>query len=100
MYNGTPANLPFVTQLDSLLAGLGNFHSDTGFAETDVAPMGPHGVPLLGLKVDPSRYFFYHHTDADMMDKIDPRELARCVAAMAVAVYVAADMTEPPAHGQ
>lgn len=99
MYNGTPANLPFVTQLDSLLAGLGNFHSDTGFAETDVAPLGAHGVPLLGLKVDPSRYFFYHHTDADMMDKIDPRELARCVAAMAVAVYVAADMTEPLAHG-
>jgi len=99
MYNGTPANLPFVSQLDSLLSDLGNFHSDTGFAETDVGPMGQQGVPLLGLKVEPSRYFWYHHTDADMMDKIDPRELARCVAAMAVAVYVAADMPEALAHG-
>jgi len=99
MYNGTPANLPFVAQLDSLLAGLGPFHSDSGFAETDVAPLGQHGVPLLGLKVDPSRYFWYHHTDADMMDKIDPRELARCVAAMAVAVYVAADAPEALVNG-
>lgn len=99
MYTGTAANLPFLAQLDSLEASLGAFHSDTGFAETDVGPLAQFGVPLLGLKVDPSRYFWYHHTQADMMDKIDPRELARCVAAMAVAVYVAADMPEAPARG-
>lgn len=99
MYNGTPANLPFLAQLDSLEASLGAFRSDTGFAETDVGPMVQFGVPLLGLKVDPSRYFWYHHTQADMMDKIDPRELARCVAAMAVAVYVAAEMPEALARG-
>lgn len=99
MYNGASANLPFVAQLDSLLSALGAFHSDTGFAETDVAPLGQHGVPLLGLKTDPSRYFWYHHTDADMMDKLDPRELARCVAAMAVAVYVAADQPAGLVHG-
>jgi carboxypeptidase Q len=28
------------------------------------------------------------------MDKLDPRELARCVAAMAVMAYVVADMPE------
>jgi carboxypeptidase Q len=46
----------------------------------------------MGLIVDDSKYFNYHHTQADMVDKIDPRELALCTASMAVLTYVAADM--------
>jgi carboxypeptidase Q len=93
-YTGSGAGLPFVRQIDSLLAGLGPMHSDSGYPETDVAPLERHGVPLLGLKTDPSRYFWYHHSAGDTMDKLDPREVARCVAAMAVAAYVAAEMPE------
>jgi carboxypeptidase Q len=44
--------------------------------------------------VDGTRYFWYHHSAADMMDKLNPRELAECVASMAVMAYVAADMQE------
>ena len=51
-------------------------------------------VPGMGLQVDPSKYFWYHHTDADTMDKLDPRELARCVATLAVMAYVVADMPD------
>jgi carboxypeptidase Q len=50
------------------------------------------GVPGMGLIVDDSKYFNYHHTQADMVDKIDPRELALCTASMAILTYVAADM--------
>ncbi len=53
--------------------------------------LGVHG---MGLLVDGTRYFWYHHTDADTLDKLDPREVAKCVAAMAVMAYVAADMSE------
>ena len=45
--------------------------------------------------VDGSKYFWYHHTDADTMDKLDPREVALCVATMAVMAYVVADLPEP-----
>jgi carboxypeptidase Q len=45
--------------------------------------------------VDPTQYFWYHHTDADTLDKLDPEEVARCVAAMAVMAYVVADLPEP-----
>ncbi len=45
-------------------------------------------------RVDGSRYFHCHHTEADTMDKIDPTELARCVAAMAVMAYVVADLLQ------
>ena len=53
------------------------------------------GVPGMGLRVERARYFWYHHTSADSMDKLDPHELARCVAALAVMAYVVADLPDP-----
>jgi carboxypeptidase Q len=46
----------------------------------------------MGLTVDGTRYFWYHHTDSDTIDKLDPDEVAACVATMAVMAYVVADM--------
>jgi carboxypeptidase Q len=51
-------------------------------------------VPGAGLEVDGTRYFWYHHTNADTPDKLDPRDVARCVAVMAVYAYVLAEMPE------
>jgi len=52
------------------------------------------GVPGAGLHVDGTRYFWYHHTDADTPDKLDPMDVARCVATMAIYAYVLAEMPE------
>jgi carboxypeptidase Q len=46
----------------------------------------------MGLNVDGTRYFHYHHTNADTIDKLDPDEYNRCIAAMAVMAYIVADM--------
>jgi len=46
----------------------------------------------MSLKVDGTKYFWYHHTNADTFDKIDFNEFNHCVAAMAVMAYVLADM--------
>jgi carboxypeptidase Q len=62
--------------------------------EADIGPLVERGVPGIGLQVDGSRYFWYHHSEGDTLDKLDPAELARCVAAMAVMAYVVADMPE------
>jgi carboxypeptidase Q len=62
--------------------------------ETDVGPEAEAGVPSAGLWVDTSRYFDYHHTDADTLDKVDPQELADCATAMAVLAYVVADLPD------
>jgi len=40
------------------------------------------------------RYFDWHHTDADTVDKIKPEELRLNIAAMAVMTYILADMPE------
>jgi carboxypeptidase Q len=60
--------------------------------EADIGPLVGEGVPGFGLKVEDTRYFWYHHTDGDTLDKLDPAEVARCVAAMAVMAYVMADL--------
>jgi carboxypeptidase Q len=44
--------------------------------------------------VDGTKYFWYHHTEADNVDKLDPREVAQNVAAMAVMAYVVAELPE------
>jgi carboxypeptidase Q len=68
---------------DSLLAGGGG---------ADIGPIMQRGVPGMSHVVDGTRYFWYHHTDADTPDKLDPAEVARNVAAMAVVAYVIADL--------
>jgi hypothetical protein len=49
------------------------------------------GVPGFSLVPNPRKYFHYHHTPADTLDKIDPAELAQNTAAVAALAYVIAD---------
>jgi carboxypeptidase Q len=65
-----------------------------GSPAADTEPLAEAGVPSMELDVDGSRYFWYHHSGGDMLDKLDPGEMARCVAAMAVMAYVVADLPE------
>ena len=53
------------------------------------------GVPGLALRTVGTRYFDWHHTRADTVDKIRPEDLRANIAAMAVMAYVLADMPEP-----
>ena len=50
------------------------------------------GVPGMGLNVDGTKYFWYHHTNADTWDKLDLGEFNQCVATMGTMAYVVADM--------
>ena len=61
----------------------------------DIAAMSEAGVPALGLMQDGRTYFNYHHTAADTLDKIDPRELRENGSAMAVMGYALASMKDP-----
>ena len=93
-FDGSSEALPAVAAIVSLLQPLGANEVAPGGAGADVGPLTALGVPGLGLRVDGTRYFWYHHSEADTMDKLDPREVAQCVAAMAVMAYVIADMPE------
>jgi carboxypeptidase Q len=60
----------------------------------DIAPMAKVGIPAFGIMQDGRTYFNYHHTAADTLDKIVPRELRENAAAMAVMGYTLANLPE------
>jgi carboxypeptidase Q len=78
----------------TLLAPIGASRRRDGGGGADIGPMAPAGVPQIGLDVDGHTYFDYHHTEADTLDKVSKDDLDLCVAALATAVYVLADMPE------
>ncbi|HWN71462.1 MAG TPA: M20/M25/M40 family metallo-hydrolase, partial [Haliangium sp.] len=87
----------------TLLAPLGATRIDAGGSGADLIPLARAGVPGLGVRTEGSRYFDYHHTDADTLDKVDPVHLAGNVAAVATVAYVIADMPQrfgQPAAGE
>jgi len=43
---------------------------------------------LIGLLPDSQKYFIYHHTEADVFEAVDQRELELGAAAMAALVYL------------
>jgi carboxypeptidase Q len=75
-----------------LLAPVGADSATANGGGADTGPIGALGVPTMSPIVDGTRYFWYHHSSADTMDKLDPKEMAECVALMAVYAFVVADM--------
>ncbi len=93
-FTGSEEAFRIVTEIGTLLDRIGSGSVTRGGGGADIAPLMQTGVPGMGLNVDGTRYFWYHHTDSDTIDKLDPDELALCVATMAVMAYVVADMPE------
>jgi len=58
----------------------------------DIEPLEKAGVPSFSPIQDSRFYFNYHHTAADTLDKIVPKELAENSAVVAVAAYALANM--------
>jgi Zn-dependent M28 family amino/carboxypeptidase len=61
------------------------------FSGEDVAGLNMAGVPALDVENDVSRYFDWHHSADDTLDKIDPAQLNQNVATWAVLLDLAAD---------
>jgi carboxypeptidase Q len=83
-----------LNEVSALMGSLGKLRAHEGHGGTDIEPMEPAGVPQIGLEVAGDKYFDYHHTEADTLDKVDPQDLADMVAAVAVLAYVVADLPD------
>ena len=66
--------------------GLTDFNQEGGGA--DIGPLAPLGIPLIGFLPDSQRYFDYHHTSTDTIDKVSKRELELGSASIAALVYL------------
>jgi len=76
------------TALDRVGAHRFEYAAQTG---ADTSFLIEAGVPGFGLVPDPLHYFDYHHTPADTLDKIDPKELAQDTAAIAALAFTIAE---------
>jgi carboxypeptidase Q len=93
-FSGSEAARTKVHDIASLLSGI---HADTISPSGGGADIGPSvqqaNIPALSLDVE-GNYFLIHHTPADTIDKIDPLDIARSSAAVAIMSYVIAEMPE------
>ena len=81
----------------SLLGRVGVDSARAGGPQADISPLYALGVPAFNIATDGSKYFWYHHSDADTIDKLDPVDLAKNVAIFAVVAntFANADQTLP-----
>jgi carboxypeptidase Q len=94
-FTGSDAARAILRDVIALLKPIGADTLQAQGGGADIGPIMQRGVPGMSHVVDGTRYFWYHHTDADTPDKLDPREVALNVAAMAVVAYVIADLPAP-----
>jgi carboxypeptidase Q len=98
-FTGSDSGFAVVNQIAKLLRPLGADSVTVGGGGADIGPIMALGVPGLSHNVDGTRYFWYHHTEADNVDKVDPKDLAENVAAMAIMAYVLAELPNPLPRG-
>ena len=83
---------PVAAILQESGAGVLNFVEHCG---ADIEPLEKADVPAFSPIQDSRFYFNYHHTAADTLDKIVPKELAENSAVVAVVTYALANMEQP-----
>jgi carboxypeptidase Q len=94
-FSGSDSARETVRAIASLLVGIGATQVLNGGGGADIGPSVQEAhLPAMSLDVDGTKYFSIHHTEADTVDKIDPAEMARCAAAVAVMAYVVADLPQ------
>jgi len=90
----SPQSRANLIEILKLLSGIAADRVADDGGGSDIGPIMRNGVIGASLDVDGTHYFDIHHTHADTLDKIDPRELALCVATMAVVAYTVADLPQ------
>lgn len=94
-FSGSDSARVIIRQIAALLRSIGADSVAAGGGGADIGPITQLGVPGMSPVVDGTRYFWYHHSHADTVDKLDPADVGRVVALMAVMAYVVADLPEP-----
>jgi len=94
-FSGNDTAREKVKAIATLLTGIAADQVSLGGGGADIGPSIQEAhIPGMSLEVDGSKYFLIHHTPADTIDKIDPIEMAKCAAAVAVMAYVVADLPQ------
>ncbi|MGA2723018.1 MAG: M20/M25/M40 family metallo-hydrolase [Bryobacteraceae bacterium] len=85
-------SLDMLKQIGTLLERVGAGEITGGGGGADITPLMRDGVPGLSERTVGTHYFDWHHSEADTLDKVDPQDFRKNMAALAVMGYVLADM--------
>ncbi len=66
-------------------------------ARTSVPIAQAANAPTMAYLGEPQKYFQIHHTPADTVERIAPDEVSKAAAAIAVMIYIVAEMPETTA---
>jgi hypothetical protein len=83
-----------VREIGSLFAPIDAAAVRWGGGGADIGPLMREGVPGLSLDTVGERYFDWHHSHGDTLDKVEPEDLRRATGMLAVTGYVLADMKD------
>ncbi len=86
------AALATLRQIGSLFDSIDATAVRWGGGGADIGPLMREGVPGLSLDTVGERYFDWHHSHGDTLDKVQPDDLRRATGMLAVMGYVLADM--------
>ena len=92
-FTGSDSARVLLRQVVRLLARVGGDSLLAGGGGADIGPIMQRGVPGMSHNTD-GDYFWFHHSNADTVDKLDPRDMGLSTAMMAVMAYVVAEMPE------
>jgi carboxypeptidase Q len=93
-FTGSDGARAKIKEIATLLRGIQADRIGPSGGGADIGPSVQAGtIPSMSLDVE-GNYFLLHHTPADTIDKIDPMDMARASAAIAVMTYVIAEMPE------
>jgi carboxypeptidase Q len=88
--DGKPEAVSNIARWAYLLEAIGADKIGPGGADADVGPLQAKGAVAIGLIPESQRYFDYHHTNSDTIDKVNPRELELGAISMSILLYVIA----------
>ncbi len=94
-FSGSPAARALIRDIGTLLAPIGLSEIGVGGGGADVGPIAQAAnAPTMAFLGEPQRYFQIHHTPADTVERIAPDEVSKAAAAIAVMIYIVAEMPE------
>jgi carboxypeptidase Q len=93
-YKGSDELFHYMKEFEYLFKLIDDIEISEGAWGVDAGPMARQNeVPLMNIGTkDDGKYFWYHHSPADTIDKIDRNVFNKCVAAIALAIYIYSDI--------
>jgi Zn-dependent M28 family amino/carboxypeptidase len=86
------ASMDLLKQIGKLLEPIGAGEITGGGGGEDISALVRDGVVGMSERAAGTHYFDWHHSEADTLDKVNPDDFRKSVAALAVMSYAVADM--------